>query len=337
MLVENDSLAQQGAGADPARHAAREQLGPDGRSTRTARRASASGCKLFFWRLLPLTPVLKRTRTSRRASHARRRVPARRIKGLRRFAPERTLVLARLRVRASMDHHDSDLDRPPHVLEGAATGAFAATAAPGQAQDHDHSLVPSDPALRVKALESLLVEKGLVDPAALDVLVDTYENKVGPRNGAQVVARAWVDPAFKQRLLDDGTAAIAELGFSGQQGEKLDRRGKYAVDTQRDRLHAVLVLSVAVAGLAARLVQVRRVPLAHGHGSARCVARAWARSARRRRSARLGQQRGVALPRVAGAPAGTESMSEAELAALVTRDAMIGVAAVPSHRAGGNP
>jgi nitrile hydratase subunit alpha len=86
---------------------------------------------------------------------------------------------------------------------------------------HDHTNVPSEPALRVKALESLLVDKGLVDPAALDVLVDTYENKVGPRHGAQAVARAWVDPAYKQRLLADGTAAIAELGFSGGQGEKL--------------------------------------------------------------------------------------------------------------------
>jgi len=89
--------------------------------------------------------------------------------------------------------------------------------------DHaqDHTDVPSDPALRVKALESLLVEKGLVDPAALDVLVDTYEHRVGPRHGAQVVARAWVDPAYKQRLLDDGTAAIAEFGFAGPQGEQL--------------------------------------------------------------------------------------------------------------------
>src|SRR5215510_764717 len=86
---------------------------------------------------------------------------------------------------------------------------------------YDHTDIPSEPALRVKALESLLVEKGLVDPAALDVLVDTYEHRVGPRNGAQVVARAWVDPAYKQRLLEDGTAAIAELGFSGPQGEKL--------------------------------------------------------------------------------------------------------------------
>src|SRR5262249_8468438 len=89
---------------------------------------------------------------------------------------------------------------------------------PDHAQDHTD--VPSEPVLRVKALESLLVEKGLVDPAALDVLVDTYEKRVGPRNGAYVVARAWVDPAYKQRLLDDGTAAIAELGFSGGQGEK---------------------------------------------------------------------------------------------------------------------
>src|SRR5215831_6280833 len=87
--------------------------------------------------------------------------------------------------------------------------------------DHAHQAVPSDPALRTKALESLLVEKGLVDPAALDALVDTYENKIGPRNGAQVVARAWVDPAFKERLLSDATSAIAELGFKGMQGEHM--------------------------------------------------------------------------------------------------------------------
>mgnify|MGYP000560143682 FL=1 len=80
---------------------------------------------------------------------------------------------------------------------------------PSSDHSQDHTDVPSDPSLRVKALESLLVEKGLVDPDALDVLVDTYENRVGPRNGAQVVARAWVDPAYKQRLLEDGTAAIA--------------------------------------------------------------------------------------------------------------------------------
>src|SRR6184192_4652958 len=85
----------------------------------------------------------------------------------------------------------------------------------------DHQVPPSDLTLRVKALESLLVEKGFVDPAALDVLIDTYEHKVGPRNGARVVARAWVDPAFKQRLLSNGTAAIAELGYGGSQGEDM--------------------------------------------------------------------------------------------------------------------
>jgi len=78
--------------------------------------------------------------------------------------------------------------------------------------DHDHQAVPSDVALRVKALESLLVEKGMVDRAALDAVVDSYETKIGPRNGARVVARAWVDPAYKKRLLTDGTPAIAELG-----------------------------------------------------------------------------------------------------------------------------
>src|SRR6201993_1182443 len=92
-----------------------------------------------------------------------------------------------------------------------------------QAHEHDpgHQAVPSDPSLRVKALESLLVEKGLVDPAALDALIDAYENKIGPRNGARVVARSWVDPAYKERLLTDATAAIAELGYTGGQGEHM--------------------------------------------------------------------------------------------------------------------
>jgi len=90
--------------------------------------------------------------------------------------------------------------------------------------DHDHATEGSEldeMTLRVKALESLLVEKGYVDPAALDALIDTYETKVGPRNGAQVVARAWADPAYGERLRQDATAAIAELGFSGRQGEHM--------------------------------------------------------------------------------------------------------------------
>ena len=90
---------------------------------------------------------------------------------------------------------------------------------------------PSDIALRVKALESLLVEKGLVDPAALDAIVETYEHKVGPRNGARVVARAWTDPAFKARLLTDATAAIAELGYGGAAGRAHGRGGEYAAQS----------------------------------------------------------------------------------------------------------
>ena len=90
--------------------------------------------------------------------------------------------------------------------------------------DHDHATSGSEldeMTLRVKALESLLVEKGYVDPAALDALIDTYQTRIGPRNGAQVVARAWADPAYLQRLRADATAAIAELGFSGRQGEHM--------------------------------------------------------------------------------------------------------------------
>src|SRR5262245_53601122 len=94
-----------------------------------------------------------------------------------------------------------------------ATDASAVTAQEPSTHDHEHShqAVPSDVALRVKALESLLVEKGLVDSAALDALVDTFEHKVGPRNGARVVARAWTDASYKKRLLADAPAAIAEL------------------------------------------------------------------------------------------------------------------------------
>ena len=86
--------------------------------------------------------------------------------------------------------------------------------------DHDHSDL-SETELRVRALESILTEKGYVDPAALDLLIETYETKVGPRNGARVVARAWGDPAFRARLIRDATPAIAELGYAGRQGEHI--------------------------------------------------------------------------------------------------------------------
>ena len=84
-----------------------------------------------------------------------------------------------------------------------------------------HGSPLTDVQLRVRALESLLVDKGFVDPATLDALIDTYETKVGPRNGARVVARAWVDPEYKKRLLADATSAIAELGYAGRQGEDM--------------------------------------------------------------------------------------------------------------------
>jgi len=202
--------------------------------------------------------------------------------------------------------------------------------------DHaqDHTEVPADPTLRVKALESLLVEKGLVDPAALDVLVDTYETRVGPRNGAQVVARAWVDPAYKQRLLDDGTAAIAELGFSGQQGEKL------TVVENTPSVHNIIVCTLCscypwpVLGLpptwyksfayrSRTVIDPRGVLSEMGLELANDVeVRVWDSNA---------ASRYMVLPE---RPPGTESMSEADLARLVTRDAMIGVAKVASHGVG---
>ena len=200
---------------------------------------------------------------------------------------------------------------------------------------HDHTNVPAEPALRVKALESLLVDKGLVDPAALDVLVDTYENKVGPRHGAQVVARAWVDPAYKQRLLADGTAAIAELGFSGGQGEKL------TVVENTPAVHNVIVCTLCscypwpVLGLPPTWYKssaYRSRTVMDPRGVLRELGldltddvevRVWDSNA---------ASRYLVLPE---RPQGTEAMREADLAVLVTRDAMIGVAKVPSPRVGG--
>jgi nitrile hydratase alpha subunit len=155
--------------------------------------------------------------------------------------------------------------------------------------DHWHQTVPSDITLRVKALESLLVEKGLVDPAALDALIDTYEHKVGPRNGGRVVARAWVDPAYKKRLLTDATAAIAELGYGGRGGEHMVVVENTPKLHKPCRLHVVLLLSLAGLRSATGLVQVGALSLACGDRPARCSARIRARAARGCRSARLGQ------------------------------------------------
>jgi nitrile hydratase len=199
-----------------------------------------------------------------------------------------------------------------------------------QEPDHEHhqQVLPSDPALRVKSLESLLVEKGLVDPAALDALIDAYEHKIGPRNGAQVVARAWIDPAFKQRLLANGTAAIAELGFGGRGGDYL------VVVENTPRVHNLIVCTLcscypwAVLGLppvwyksaayrSRAVIDPRGVLREFGLELPEEVEiRVWDSTA---------ELRYLVLPEP---PAGSEMLKEEELAALVTRDAMIGVAKV---------
>jgi len=194
--------------------------------------------------------------------------------------------------------------------------------------DHEHQAVPSDLALRVKSLESLLVEKGLVDRAALDALIDTYQHKVGPRNGARVVARAWVDPAYRQRLLTNADAAIAELGYGGMQGEHM------VVVENTPKVHNLVVCTLcscypwAVLGLppvwyksapyrSRAVIDPRGVLREFGLTLAEDVeVRVWDSTA---------ELRYLVLPE---RPSGTERMSEAELATLVSRDAMVGVSKV---------
>jgi nitrile hydratase len=220
-------------------------------------------------------------------------------------------------------------------LTGAVTAAGAA-AAPDlvHAEEHVHQEVPSDVALRVKSLESLLVEKGLVDRAALDALVDTYEHKVGPRNGARVIARAWVDPDYKQRLLAHGTAAIAELGYTGEQGADM------RVVENTPKVHNLVVCTLCscypwpVLGLPPtwyKSAPYRSRAVIDPRGILRefgtelpdeVEVRVWDSTA---------DQRYVVLP---ARPAGTENLNEEALAALVTRDAMIGVAKVKSPQMG---
>ena len=203
--------------------------------------------------------------------------------------------------------------------------------------DHQHQAVPSDPTLRVKALESLLVEKGLVDRNALDALVDTYENKIGPRNGARVVARAWVDPAYKARLLADATSAIAELGYSSKQGDRM------LVVENTKKVHNVIVCTLCscypwpVLGLppvwyksapyrSRVVIDPRGVLREFGLELPEDVeVRVWDSTA---------ELRYLVLPE---RPAGTQSLNEEQLAALVTRDAMVGVARVAPPEAGGKP
>ena len=194
--------------------------------------------------------------------------------------------------------------------------------------EHEHSHEEgsslSDIALRVKALESLLVEKGYVDPAALDQLIDIYENKVGPRNGAAVIARAWADPEFKARLLEDATNCIKEFGFEGRQGEHME------VKENTPQIHNMVVCTLCscypwpVLGLPpvwykaapyrSRAVSEPRAVL----GEFGVVldddveVRVWDSTA---------ELRYLILPM---RPENTEGLSEAELALLVSRDSMIG-------------
>jgi nitrile hydratase len=220
------------------------------------------------------------------------------------------------------------------------TGAGAAAAgghlhAQDSTHDHEHQAVPSDPTLRVKALESLLVEKGLVDPAALDALIDTYEHKVGPRNGAKVVARAWVDPVYRARLLANASTAIAEVGFGGAEGEHM------VVVENTAKVHNLVVCTLCscypwpVLGLppvwykstayrSRAVIDPRGVLREFGLDLPDDVeVRVWDSTA---------ELRYLVLPE---RPAGSANLSEAELAELVTRDSMVGVAKVTMPAAGG--
>lgn len=189
-----------------------------------------------------------------------------------------------------------------------------------------HERLPA--ALRAKALEQLLTERGLIDREELDGIIATYETHVGPLNGAKVVAKAWTDPRYRQRLLQDGTAAIAELGFSGRQGEHI------VVVENTPTLHNVVVCTLCscypwpVLGLPpswykdpayrSRMVrEPRRVLSEMGLELADDV-RITVRDS-------TSEVRWLVLPE---RPAGTEHLSEEELVPLVTRDAMVGVAKV---------
>lgn len=197
---------------------------------------------------------------------------------------------------------------------------------PHDSDNHDqpHSLLPSDPALRVKALETLLIEKGLVDSETLDEIIDTYQTKIGPQNGAQVVARAWSDGEFRDLLLRDATAAVLEMGFYGRQGEHI-----VAVENTDD-VHNLVVCTLCscypwpLLGIPpgwyksdayrARAVREPRKVLAEfGLSLPDSVAvKVWDSTA---------EIRYLVLPQ---RPAGTEGWTLDDLAKLATRDAMIG-------------
>ena len=193
----------------------------------------------------------------------------------------------------------------------------------GHDHSHDHSELP-EMDLRVRALESLLVEKGYVDPKALDIIVDTYENKVGPQNGAHVVAKAWSDPAYKKWLLENGSEAIMSLGYSGRQGEHME------VVENTDEVHNMVVCTLcscypwSVLGLPP--VWYKSAPYrSRAVIDPRGVLAEFGVSVPEDKEVRVwdstAEMRYLVLPE---RPEGTEGWSEEQLARLVTRDAMIG-------------
>ena len=198
---------------------------------------------------------------------------------------------------------------------------------------HDHDNSYSDMQARVKALETLLTEKGLIDPAAIDRIVETYETKIGPRNGAQVVARAWSDPAFADWLRRDATAAIASLGFTGRQGEHM--RAVFTTPDTHNRVVCTLcscypwsVLGLppvwykAPAYRSRAVIDPRSVLAEFGLTLPQeTKIRVWDSTA---------ELRYLVIPQ---RPAGSERLDEAKLADLVSRDAMIGTALARSPEA----
>jgi nitrile hydratase len=191
--------------------------------------------------------------------------------------------------------------------------------------EHEHAQrAPSALELRVRALEALLTEKGYIDPAALDVLIDAYETKIGPRNGAQVVARAWCNPEFRGWLLKDATAAIASLGFAGRQGEHM-----VAVENTPE-VHNMVVCTLcscypwSVLGLPPtwyKSAPYRARAVKDPRGVLREFGVELPESTRIRIWDSTAEVRYLVLPQ---RPSGTERLSERELADLVTRDSMIG-------------
>ena len=219
-----------------------------------------------------------------------------------------------------------------------AAGAAAAEAglhAQSEGHQHEHQAVPSDPTLRVKALESLLVEKGLVDPAGLDELIDSFQHKIGPRNGARVVARAWVDPAYKQRLLADAPSAIDEAGFQNQYGDQM------VVVENNPKVHNLVVCTLCscypwlMLGLPPvwyKSAAYRSRAVIDPRGVLREFGLELAEDTEVRVWDSTAELRYLVLPE---RPAGSEGLTEEELAALGTRDAMIGVAKVKMPSDGG--